>query len=97
MNQMDATATPMRDCFADKADFTAFTSVANLVPLDQMNPPPKKVKNPVKKKDAITSAKLPLDEVDRCPEDVFNRILWRAMKGTEEPYPAWAVAADDDD
>lgn len=97
MNQMDATATPMSDCFVDTANLTPFTSVANRVPLDQMNPPPKKIKDPVKKKDAITSAKLPLDEVDRCPEDVFNRILWRAMKGTQTPYPEWAVTAGDDD
>jgi hypothetical protein len=32
--------------------------------------------------------------VDRCPEDVLNRILWRAMRGTQEPYPQWAVIAD---
>ena len=44
-------------------------------------------------------ARLPLDEVDRCPEDIFNRILWRAMKGPDTPYPEWAVRAapDDDD
>jgi hypothetical protein len=34
---------------------------------------------------------LPLDEVDRCPEDVLNRILWHAMKGPDAPYPVWAV------
>ena len=38
-------------------------------------------------------------EVDKAPEDALNRILWRAMKGTREPYPEWAVtaSADDDD
>lgn len=97
MNQMDATATPMSACFADTADLTPFTSVTNRVPLDLMNPPSKKIKDPVLKKDAVMSSRLPLDEVDRCPEDIFNRILWRAMKGTEAPYPAWAIAADADD
>jgi hypothetical protein len=48
--------------------------------------------------DALTSNRLPLDEVDRCPEVVLNRILWRAMKGANAPDPAWAVkaAADED-
>jgi len=25
--------------------------------------------------------------VDRCPEDLLNRILWHAMKGSDAPYP----------
>ena len=97
MNQLDATATPMFDCFTDKPDFTPFVSVPNRVPLDQTNPEPKKIANRILRHDAIVSARLPLDEPDRCPEDVLNRILWRAMKGTETPYPEWAVAAVDDD
>jgi hypothetical protein len=28
---------------------------------------------------------------------VFNRILWRAMKGPQTPYPEWAVKVVDDD
>jgi hypothetical protein len=31
--------------------------------------------------------------VDRAPEDQLNRILWRAMRGTVEPYPEWAITA----
>ena len=38
MNQLDATATPMFDCFTDQPDFTPFTAVPNHIPLDQMNP-----------------------------------------------------------
>jgi len=99
MNQLDATATPMTDCFTDAPDFTPFTSVPNRVPLDQLNPDPEKVAHPVLRQDALMSSRLPLDEVDRCPEDVFNRILWRAMKGPDVPYPEWAVklVEDDDD
>ncbi len=91
MNQFDATATPMNDCFSAEANLTPFTSVANQVPLDQLNPEPKQVSHPVLRQDALTSNRLPLDEADRCPEDVFNRILWRAMKGPDAPYPEWAV------
>ncbi len=97
MNQLDATATPMTDCFADVPDFTAYTSVPNLVPLDQMNPDPKQVSHPLLRQDAIVSSQLPLDEVDRCPEDVLNRILWRATKGADVPYPTWAVKNIEDE
>ena len=97
MNQMDATATPMFDCFTNQPDFTAFDAVTNNVPLDEMNPPPKKIQDAQLRRDALVSAKLPLDKEDQCPEDVFNRILWRAMKGPQTPYPDWAVKAVDED
>jgi hypothetical protein len=96
MNQLDATATPMFDCFTNTPDFTAFTAQTNQVPLDQMNPNPKFIRDAALRKDACVSAKLPLDKEDQCPEDVFNRILWRAMKGSRTPYPVWAVARDED-
>src|SRR6185295_17656437 len=43
MNQLDASATPMSDCFTDKPNFTPFTAVTNNVPLDEMNSDPKKI------------------------------------------------------
>src|SRR5207302_6785122 len=46
MNQLDATATPMSDCFMATADLMPFTAVPNNVPLDQMNPEPKKISDP---------------------------------------------------
>jgi hypothetical protein len=97
MNQMDATATPMFDCFTNTPDFTADAAVTNAVPLDEMNKRPKEIEDSQLRKDALVSAKLPLDKEDQCPEDLFNRILWRAMKGSQTPYPNWAVKATDDD
>jgi YVTN family beta-propeller protein len=97
MNQIDATATPMGDCFTDVPDLAPYVAVPTNVPLDQMNPDPKKISNATLRQDAIASARLPLEEVDRCPEDTLNRILWHAMKGPDEPYPLWAVVADLDD
>jgi hypothetical protein len=91
MNQMDATATPMFDCFTDVPDFTPFTAVTNNVPLDTMNRAPKKVADRQLRKDAYVSARLPLHKEDRCPEDLFRHILWRAMKGSQTPYPDWAA------
>jgi hypothetical protein len=99
MNQLDASANSMSECFTSVADLTPFQSVPNTYPLDEINPPPKKVANAVLRRDAIESARLNLDEVDKCDEDTFNRILWRAMKGPDVPYPEWAVkmVEDDDD
>lgn len=97
MNQLDATATPMFDCFTATPDFTPFVSVPNQVPLDEMNPNPKQVIHPQLRKDAYASAKLPLDRADECPEDVLNRIIWRAMKGTTIPYPVSTMRTTDKD
>ncbi|HXR45904.1 MAG TPA: bifunctional YncE family protein/alkaline phosphatase family protein [Candidatus Limnocylindrales bacterium] len=97
MNQMDATATPMFDCFTNTADFTPFIAVANQTPLDQMNPAPKKISDLRLRRDAYVSGRLPLKKEDQCPEDVFNRILWDATKGPQTPYPVWAVNVVDDD
>ena len=97
MNQMDATATPMFDCFTATPNFTAFNAVPNQVPLDQMNPNPRHIRDAQLRRDAYVSARLPLDKEDQCPEGVFNRILWRAVKGSHTPYPDWAVSVKDDD
>ncbi len=97
MNQFDASATPMSECFTDRPDFTPFTAVPNNIPLDQMNPAPQAIADPVLRRDAEVSAKLNFREVDKAPEDVLNRILWHAMKGSAIPYPEWAVTKDADD
>jgi DNA-binding beta-propeller fold protein YncE len=96
MNQLDATATPMTDCFAATPDFTPWRASTNNIPLDEVNPEPKRVSDPLLRKHAYASAKLPLDKMDQCPENLFNRILWHAMKGSAAPYPVWAVKADED-
>jgi len=97
MNQMDATATPMFDCFTNTPDFTPYTAVANSTPLDEMNPAPAKIADAQLRKDARISAHLPLAKADQCPEDLLNHILWRATMGTQTPYPDWAVKIVDDD
>jgi YVTN family beta-propeller protein len=97
MNQLDASATPMTDCFNATPDFTPYTALTNNVPLDQMNPDPKKIADPLLRRHAYASARLPLAQPDQCPEDLLNRILWHAMKGSQVPYPAWAITVRDDD
>jgi DNA-binding beta-propeller fold protein YncE len=97
MNQFDASATPMSNCFTETPDFAPYTALANNVPLDQMNPDPKAINDPVIRRDALASARMNFREVDRAPEDQLNRILWRAMRGSQVPYPEWAITAGADD
>jgi hypothetical protein len=97
MNQLDATATSMSDCFTTHPDFTPFTALPNEVPLDRMNPEPKKISDPLLRKEARLSGRLPLKQPDQCSEDVLNRVLWHAMKGSSASYPAWAVHSEKDD
>lgn len=97
MNIMDASATPMGDCFTSTPDFTPYEAVPNQIPLDEMNPEPAAIDDPLLRSYAEASAELPLDKIDQCPEDLLNRILWHAQKGSDSPYPEWAVTAHDDD
>ncbi len=97
MNQFDAAATPMFDCFTDAPDYTPYVAVPNQVPLDEMNPDPKALADPLLRKHALTSARLNFKRVDACPEGVLNRILWHAVKGSAAPFPAWAVSLVEDD
>ncbi|MCA9233942.1 MAG: phosphoesterase [Planctomycetales bacterium] len=97
MTQFDASATPMFDCFGDEADMTPYDAVPVATRLDELNPAVADIGNPVLREDALVSSQLNFRQVDRAPEDVLNRILWRAMRGTDDPYPTWAVTAVDDD
>ena len=96
MNELDATATPMFDCFDAQPDFTPFEIAATHLPLDVLNPAVSSIQDPAQRHDAEVSATLPLDEMDQCPEDILNGILWRAERGSA-PFPTWAVAEVDDD
>jgi len=99
LNQFDAAATPMFDCFTDQPDLTPFAALPAAVPLDLMNGAPQSLGDPLLEAHAIASAAIDFSGVDRAPEDLLNRILWHAVKGSAAPYPEWATAAtvDDDD
>jgi YVTN family beta-propeller protein len=101
MNQFDAAATPMFDCFTNKPDFTPYTAVPNQVRIDELNPPPAKIKDKLLRKNAVASARLDFTRIDACPEDLLNRIIWHSVNGSAAPYPVWATrgraGGDDDD
>ena len=97
MNQFDASATPMWDCFQDHPDWSPYQLVPNQIPLDQLNPPKQAIKDPALRENAVRSAKMNFKEIDRAPEGVLNRILWQAMKGSAVPYPVWATTSEEEE
>jgi len=46
---------------------------------------------------AEQSARLTFRQIDACPEDTLNRLLWHSVKGSAAPYPAWAVTLVEED
>ncbi len=86
MNQLDLSSEPMFDCFQETPDFTPYRVQQNNIPLEEINPPLSALKG-----DALywaqKSMEQDLDEVDRIDEDVFNRIIWHAVRGYSVPYP----------
>jgi YVTN family beta-propeller protein len=86
MNQLDLSATPMRNCFQAEPDLAPYTCLPNKIPLDQMNPPLKALRGPARYW-AQKSLELNLDEGDQADEDTLNRILWHATHGYATPNP----------
>ena len=97
MNQFDAAAVPMADCFTDTPDLTPYSALPVDVPLNQMNPDPSALQDPLLKAGALASARMNFTEIDKAPEDALNRVLWHAMKGSRTPYPDWAVLPEQED
>jgi YVTN family beta-propeller protein len=95
MNQLDLSATAMRNCFDSQADPTPYACLPNRVKLDEMNPPLVELQG--KALDwAKRSLALNLDEGDEADEDTMNRILWHATRGYDTPYPAEFAGARED-
>ncbi len=78
MSQFDHFGRPLREIWETTPDLTPYIALRSIVPLDQKNPPRTAL--------AEASKKLVLDKVDMADEDLFNRILWGAIKGSA-PYP----------
>jgi hypothetical protein len=79
LTRLDAAAPAMEACFTAKPDLRPYTALPNRVPLDEMNP-------------AGPAVALDFTRPDRIPDDVLNRILWRAAMG-DLPYPAGLAGA----
>jgi hypothetical protein len=97
MNQIDAAATPMASCFANRPDMKPYQAEKNNIPLDNINPEVARIDDPAQRHWAEVSLTLPLDEVDEADEDTLNRILWHAQRGRDDTYPDWAVNDSEDE
>jgi hypothetical protein len=97
MNQIDAAATPMASCFANRPDMKPYQAEKNNIPLDNINPEVARIDDPAQRHWAEVSLTLPLDEVDEADEDTLNRILWHAQWGRDDTYPDWAVNDSEDE
>jgi len=91
MNQQDAMAPLMFDCFTNVPDFAPYTARANNIPLDEG----------ARKVGSLTPAQLhwaaqlktmDFSKPDRIDDDLFNRYIWFANKG-DAPYPVEFVGA----
>jgi len=85
MSQYDAAATPMWNAFAATADMTPFVSLPSNIDLTQ--------KNVAWNEWAKKSAGLDFAKEDRIPDDLFNLILWKGIKGSGALLPAPSRAA----
>ena len=96
MNIIDATASPMFDCFTDKPDNNfQYVAQKNLIPLDEMNKPVEKQKG-ASLKFTNQSIKYAFNLIDRGNDEILNRILWFSAKGNK-PYPSKMAGSDDED
>jgi YVTN family beta-propeller protein len=85
MNQMDLSATALRNCFTARPDLKPYTCVPNQIALDEMNPALNQLQGQARYW-ARKSMELDLDHADVADEDTLNRILWFSVHG-ERSYP----------
>lgn len=84
-NQFDLAAEPMFTVFSTEADFTPYTAMPNRVPLDEMNPPARKLAG-VARRLAEASARMNFEEPDTAEEQLLNRAVWHSLFPLR-PYP----------
>jgi YVTN family beta-propeller protein len=78
MSQFDNYGRPLREIWETTPDLTPYVALRSSVPLDE--------KNPARGALAEASKLLALEKADMADENLFNRILWGAIKG-DRAYP----------
>ena len=78
LSQFDHFGRPLSGIFADAPDLAPYVALVPGVPLDEVNPSGTR--------GALESERLELGQEDRSEDDLFNRLLWQAVKG-DVPYP----------
>jgi YVTN family beta-propeller protein len=85
MTQYDAAATPMWASFQAKQVLTSYRAMPARVNLNEMNM--------AAAYGAERSLAMDFDEVDHAPMAELNEILWKSIKGVDNPMPPRRVAA----
>ena len=95
MNQQDASAPLMNDCFQEQGDFSPYVAKPVNVPLNQTAAAVEKQSDLERKWRAIL-ATVPIERTGMKTEedeDNLNRFVWHEVKGWTTPYPIeWAGA-----
>lgn len=95
MNIQDAIANLMTDCFTNEKNLTHYEALPNLIPLNEMNPELTSLSG--KALHFARKSLLPeFDGIDSGNDDLMNRILWFASKGST-PYPAKFKGAENEE
>ena len=79
LSQFDYFGQPLREIWRTHPDLRPYVALVPAVNLDEVNP--------ANTREARESARLDLRFEDVAEEELFNRILWRTIKGTAVPYP----------
>jgi YVTN family beta-propeller protein len=79
LSQFDYYGRPLRDVWTESPDASPYRALTPAVPLDE--------RNPSQGRGARESERLDLAFEDIADEDLFNQILWRAIKGDDVPFP----------
>ena len=85
MNQQDAMAPLMFDCFTNAPDFTAYTALSNNVSLAE-GIAASALLTPTQRYWAKQLKKMDFSRPDRINDDLFNRYVWFTVKGNSR-YP----------
>jgi YVTN family beta-propeller protein len=80
MSHFDKFGRALRDIWRDRPDLTPYAAITPSQSLTELDA--------AIGVDARQSERMDLSRADRVNDDVFNRILWRAIKGTDAPYPS---------
>lgn len=87
MNQLDAVASPMFNCFTNNPDFTPYTCEPNQIPLTETNPPKKSLKGKSLTYEILSEKVFEYVDKGNIDDDsIKNTILWFATMGSQA-YP----------
>ena len=80
LSQYDHFGRPLRELFTAEPDLSPYEALVPAVPLTETNA----ANGPAAKESALLDLRSP----DASPDELFNRILWRTLKGDAVAMPA---------